>query len=214
MLNLSPTKLFYTFAGLVVMATLAGCASATLTREECISADWYQIGLADGQAGYEISRLDAHRDACSDTPTLINVEGYRNGRDAGLVLYCTPSTGYTLGRGGATYSGLCPASVEPTFLEAISLGQEVHRAQVEVNRSEQRVAQLERDLSERQQLLTTLEAIPASSRSTGHRQQIQQMRTEIAGFDSQLSDARLSLENARRWQINIEADTRIRLERL
>lgn len=214
MRNLSPAKLFYSLAGLVVMATLAGCASATLTREECVGADWYQIGQTDGQAGYEISRLDAHREACNDTPALINEQGYRNGRDAGLVLYCTPSTGYALGRGGAPYTGLCPASAEPTFLQAISLGQEVHRAQAEVNRSELQVAQLERDISERRQALTTLVAIPASSRNTGHRQQIQQMQTEIPRFETQLSDASLSLENARRWLTNIEADTRVRVAAL
>lgn len=215
MLNLNPTKLLCSFAGLVVVAILAGCASGTLTREECISADWYQIGLTDGQAGYEISRLDAHRDACSDTPALINELGYRNGRETGLAAYCVPSTGYSLGQGGATYSGVCStSSEEPTFLQAYALGQEAYRSRADVTRAEQNIAGITRDLEERQQLLTSLEAMPAASRTAGHRQQLQQMLSETAALRERLADAQLALESARNWQINIEADTRARLNRL
>lgn len=215
MTHLNPAKLFYSLAGLAVVAILAGCASGTLTREECISADWYQIGLTDGQAGYEISRLDAHRDACSNTPALINEQGYRNGREAGLAAYCVPSTGYSLGQGGATYSGICSASSEePTFLQAYALGQEAYRSRADVTRAEQNIAGITRGLEERQPLLTSLEAIPASSRTAGHRQGLQQMLSETAALRDRLADAQLSLETARRWQINIETDTRARLNLL
>lgn len=40
------------------------------------------------------------------------------------------------------------------------------------------------------------------------------MLSETAALRDRLADAQLSLETARRWQINIEADTRARLNLL
>ena len=46
-------------------AMLAGCA--TMSPEECLQANWEEVGYNDGAAGYPVSRSAEHREACAET---------------------------------------------------------------------------------------------------------------------------------------------------
>lgn len=114
-------------AVLAAAGALNGCA--TLSEEQCLVGDWYNIGVADGQNGYAFSRLEDHNEACQRHGVIPDASTYEQGRQRGLMSYCTPQIGFREGRQGDTYRGVCPASVEADFLAGYSDGRLVHAAQ-------------------------------------------------------------------------------------
>lgn len=111
--------------GLVLLAALlAGCAS--LDRNQCVSADWYAIGLEDGARGRAIERLGDHRRACAEHGVAPQTQRYLAGRDEGLKSFCTYERGFTQGRGGQGYAGACPATLAAGFQRGYQLGRELH----------------------------------------------------------------------------------------
>ena len=73
-------------------AMLAGCA--TMSPEECLQANWEEVGYNDGAAGYPVSRSAEHREACAETGVSVDFELYRHGYALGLPYYCTRETGF------------------------------------------------------------------------------------------------------------------------
>ena len=132
---------------LSVLFMMQGCAS--LSKDECRTADWYAIGYEDGLRGYPAVRMRDHRKACAKHNVTPDLARYTNGRDGGLLKYCEPGNGYRLGRGGTDYGGVCPPDREPLFLDAYYAGRELHGM-------EERVKQLEREVSARQSELVQL----------------------------------------------------------
>lgn len=112
-------------------ALLNGCA--TLSEEQCLIGDWYGIGVSDGQAGYTMNRLDDHAEACARHGVAPNTTAYAEGRAQGLRSYCTPHVGFREGREGDGYAHVCPADLEPDFLQGYSDGRLVHAAATAVN---------------------------------------------------------------------------------
>jgi len=67
--------------------------------------------------------------------------------------YCQAGNAYRLGRAGSQYSGVCPAGLEPGFLQAYAHGRELHGLESEVRRLQRtlnykhkRIADLEVEL--------------------------------------------------------------------
>ncbi len=103
---------------------LSGCA--TMKKEECLTADWYQIGYEDGSYGRAANRFSQHRKACSKYDVTPDLQEYLRGRDEGLHEFCTPRNGYLMGLKGRVYTNLCPRNMAPAFLEAYNKGIEVY----------------------------------------------------------------------------------------
>lgn len=125
---------------IAVSAIIASCA--TLTREECLRGDWYNVGIGDGQAGRPFERIDQHKRACRTTATVDEV-AYRAGRNAGLTVYCTPVSGYRVASSEEGYANVCPVETAPGFLEGFALGQQVASAQRGVQDVERRIRSAE-----------------------------------------------------------------------
>ncbi|MDO1558783.1 DUF2799 domain-containing protein [Brevundimonas sp. 2R-24] len=123
----------------VIIAAVAGAASvlmgscATLSEEQCLVGDWYGIGVADGERGYQTSRLSEHVEACARHGVTPDTQAYLGGRERGLETYCTPGNGFRVGSSGGSYGGVCPAGLERDFVAAYSDGQIVWNAQVTLN---------------------------------------------------------------------------------
>lgn len=105
---------------------LSSCS--TLSKDECNAADWKTIGYADGARGYQASRIDRHRSACAEYSIRPNLDEYSQGRNSGLVQYCTPNTAYRLGISGYRYNGVCAAHNEEKFVEAFHQGLNIYQA--------------------------------------------------------------------------------------
>ena len=122
-----------TTAAVVAMFLVAGCAS--MDRNECLSANWYAIGLEDGARGQPVERLGAHRRACAEHHVTPDAERYVAGRNEGLKSFCTYERGFSHGRSGQAYAGGCPPDTARNFQAGYELGRElydVHRRLAEV----------------------------------------------------------------------------------
>ncbi|WP_237067293.1 DUF2799 domain-containing protein [Microbulbifer guangxiensis] len=115
----------------IIALLLGGCA--TMSEEECITADWHAIGYEDGAAGQAVAMLGKRRQACADHGVQPDANAYRAGRDEGLELYCTEMRGFRTGRAGGTYGGVCPRDLEGLFLVGYESGRELYEAQRAVN---------------------------------------------------------------------------------
>jgi len=118
---------------LALALAVSACASG-LSKDECRLADWRTIGYEDGARGVSQSRIGEHRKACADHGVAPDLDAYRSGWQEGVQGYCQPGNGYRLGRSGSHYGGVCPAALEPAFLQAYGHGREIHSLEYEVKR--------------------------------------------------------------------------------
>ena len=93
---------------------LTGCAS--LSKEECMAADWRTIGFEDGAKGRLLQRIGEHRESCAEYGIAPDFDAYRQGHQEGVSRYCNANVGYSVGRRGASYNGVCPSEFEAEFL--------------------------------------------------------------------------------------------------
>jgi hypothetical protein len=155
--TIAAMKTYSIVALLATCCTLSGCAS--LSENECLTADWESIGYRDGSRGYDAGRIGAHSEACAEHGIKADRQLYEEGRLRGLELYCTGENGMRLGRQGYSYSGVCPLSLEGTFMRGFQLGRElhamdtrmqelraeIHKVQAELKREEPPLAERDRD---------------------------------------------------------------------
>ena len=104
---------------------VAGCA--TMSQDECLTADWRTVGYEDGTRGSEM--ISEHRRSCAGIGIVPDLDAYRGGFAEGLRVYCRPLRGYWLGRDGNIYRGVCPQGIEQPFVEAHRAGARVHAAE-------------------------------------------------------------------------------------
>jgi Protein of unknown function (DUF2799) len=106
-----------------LVAVLAGCAS--MDRTQCVSANWYAIGLEDGARGQPLERLGTHRRACAEHGVSPDAERYVAGRNEGLRSFCTYERGFAEGRSGHGNAGVCPATLAAGFQSGYQHGREL-----------------------------------------------------------------------------------------
>ena len=138
--------------GYVAAALLAG-GCTVMSESECRSANWEVVGERDGREGREWSQLARYYDACSAVGVTPDPDEYRAGYDRGLESYCTPNRGYSEGRGGMSYHGVCPPGLEPDFLDAyqsgVTVGQaasHVQQVEYDIDDAKGRIEDLKREI--------------------------------------------------------------------
>ncbi len=121
-------RLLFAFAAIGFSLFLASCN--TLSKEECVAADWRVIGESDGAAGYEPQeRFAAHAKSCERVKIVPDQTIWYQGYQAGLVRYCTPMSGLMHGQAGHGYSNVCPPETAAGFLRGYTLGNRQHSLQ-------------------------------------------------------------------------------------
>ena len=131
---------------LVMISTILLNGCSTLSKGECVEADWYEIGLRDGMNGYKRARLDSHREACSEHGIRPDRQAYYLGRDEGLMRYCTPQTALREGKQNHSYRYVCPPEVENIFLTAFEIGKNIYQVETDIRRAEREIDKKEREL--------------------------------------------------------------------
>lgn len=190
-------------------ALLASCA--TMSKDECLVGDWGEKGYADGAAGYPTTRLEEHAKACAKYQVTPNPSAYQSAREDGLRGYCTFQRGWTEGRAGNAYYGVCRPEEEADFLPAYQDGRRLHDVVAAVESAQ---SALNSAISRIENREDKLEAKQAELRQNGLsdeerqkiRDRIQEVRGEIRDARRNARDASDALDMARR-----EAD-RVRYE--
>lgn len=149
----------------LVILVLAGCAS--MSSEECTASDWSAIGYEDGSQGYASDRFGSHRKACAKHGVTADFSAYQKGRTAGLVEYCQPGRGFNAGASGEQYQGVCGADLEPEFLDAYRVGQQLYTLRSNVNSAnsqiyakQQEIENIEYAVRSKQALLISADTTP------------------------------------------------------
>jgi hypothetical protein len=124
---------------LLTGAAVALGSCATMSEEQCLAGDWVGQGFSDGSAGYAMSRLGEHAEACAKHGVVPDDAAYRAGWSDGVLRYCTVPNGFRVGAEGGGYAGVCPAGVERDFLIAYEDGRAIHLAEQAVNEARSRV---------------------------------------------------------------------------
>src|SRR5262245_19017165 len=82
-------------ASAAVLVALTGCAS--LSKDECLSANWEDIGVRDGANGQPEEYLIQHSTACAKVNVAPDRGAWLHGRERGLERYCVPQRMYNIG---------------------------------------------------------------------------------------------------------------------
>lgn len=142
---------------------LASCAS--LSPEQCMRADWRQIGFADGTTGISAARINDHAKACAEVGVRPDLDAYLQGREEGMVRYCQPENGFTIGRNGGTPNVAdCPEQMKPFFLDQYRRGYQIHviegdlaqrrsrlyRNNLQIRRNDERIAAIRAELEKKE----------------------------------------------------------------
>ncbi len=118
------------FSLIAIAISLSACASKSVDRAGCDQRDWYELGRHDGAQGSTNDQLSKYSSDCRRLrPDWESM--YANGRNAGLVEYCTSENGFELGRMGITYMYVCPSQLEPAFLSGYRKGQRARALEIE-----------------------------------------------------------------------------------
>lgn len=143
------------FYAMFTLMVTSGCA--TLSEEECRSADWLNIGFEDGLKGYSASRIADHRKACAKHAVSPDLNRYEKGRLKGLQTYCQPRNAYRIGTRNGRYGGVCPKRLEKPFLQAIEEGRRVYRLNQSVRAESSRLKKAYEQIDEVEKLIVDKE---------------------------------------------------------
>jgi hypothetical protein len=112
-------------AGLALLAALTGCAS--LSKNECLSGNWEEIGVRDGANGKPEEYLIEHTAACAKVNVVPDRGAWNHGRERGLERFCQPHRAYNIGEyGGGFDVGICRNFDQERLTDAFEKGREVH----------------------------------------------------------------------------------------
>jgi hypothetical protein len=170
--------LYAIMLGLAAAGLFLGCA--TLSREQCLQADWHELRYRDGSMGSPRALFQKHQDACLEHGVQAERDAYFSGRQEGLAVYCTYDSGFSQGRSGNLYRYVCPPELESEFTAGYDRGHEIYAYESQIASLEQRLKSIESKIQDKEKQL-------AASDLT--RQQREKIRTDIQYLDLEYRDA-------------------------
>lgn len=180
---------------------LSGCARTGMNQAECRTADWRAIGYEDGSRGRGANALGARRKTCADHGVTPNFAAYMDGHGQGIAEFCRPQNGYRLGSSGYRYGGVCPAALEPAFLDAHADGFGLYRRRATVNRLRNRIThkhnrskKIERLMAKKTAALILSNTPPSQLLTLGV--ELKQLAEEQVGIKRSISELEIDLEQA------------------
>lgn len=190
----------------VLLSAMVLSACGTLSKEECLTADWDAIGERDGAAGYaSTSRIAGHAKACAKAGVTPDQTLWRAGYERGLVRYCTPQNGLQVGESGGSYNNVCPVAKASRFLAAFDVGKRAHRARSDLDRAKRDVETKQREVSDtlksfagmtdEQRIAAQYDIAELNRQILEHQADILRLSTEVARADQAVIDYRQKLLN-------------------
>ena len=121
------TRSLLKFIGaLAVFASLQGCAS--LSKNECLNANWEDIGIRDGANGQPEEYLIQHSKACAKVNVVPDRGAWLHGREQGLERFCVPYRAFQIGEYGQGFdAAICRNYDQDRLVNAYEMGRDVNR---------------------------------------------------------------------------------------
>jgi hypothetical protein len=127
---------------------LNACASGKTERASCDQRDWFELGRNDGSRGSTNDQLNKYREDCGGAKSRPDWDRmYANGRNAGLVEYCSSANALELGKSGIPYMFVCPPTMESEFLAGYRKGQRARELELESHKLETEIDTLNQKLA-------------------------------------------------------------------
>ena len=188
----------------VALAVLSGCAS--MSGDECMTSDWQTVGYEDGFRGYTGDRIGKYRKACSKHGVTPNLTDYMAGRERGLVEYCQPGRGFSVGSRGGRYNGVCSANQEGDFLDAYNVGYQLYTLRASVSRADSAIASKESELRHVEESIDANEAALISDETTSEERLV--LLTELKNLSERVGQLETGIralyEERARHQVELE----------
>lgn len=108
-----------------------GCA--TISKEDCDSGKWHDIGKRDGAEGNIKDFFKLYQKSCESAKNATAEELYFKGWNEGHIVYCTDANGYSAGLNGIHSATYCDPTKFPEYGENYKLGYKVASLQDEKN---------------------------------------------------------------------------------
>jgi hypothetical protein len=143
---------------------LSGCAS--MSADECLTVDWTTIGYEDGSRGYTADRLGSHRKACAKHGVTPDLTAYQQGHAQGVESFCQPGRAFKFGEHGGSYQGVCPAHLEPEFLDAYHAGHKLYSLRSSISTANSMIYSKEAELERADKRISQAEATLISDEAT------------------------------------------------
>lgn len=170
----------------LLAVVLSGCA--TLNKNECLTADWYQIGYEDGARGYADTRIASHREACAKHGITPVFRDYQDGYEEGVIRFCTASNGFVQGKRGYNYGGICPSGLEASFLDGYEAGKQIYSVTSKISslnseqrRNENSIENLQQQIVDKTNLMLA-DTTPIADRYTLNAE-ISQMQQDLGALE-------------------------------
>lgn len=183
---------------------LSGCA--TMSGDECMTSDWSAIGYEDGSRGYTMDRMGQHRKACAKHGVTPDFVAYQDGRDRGLVEYCQPGRGFSVGVNGGSYQGVCHVNLEGDFLDAYNTGHHLYILRSNVRRASSDIHSKDRELERIDEKVAAKEAALISNETT------QEQRVYLLADLKDLSERAGTLEAEIKDLYEVRARSQVELD--
>lgn len=192
----------------ICIALLSGCSS--LSKDECLHTDWEALGFEDGAKGVQINQIQEYRQDCTKHGVQMDLARYKVGRKVGLEEFCQPHSGYSAGRSGYSYRGICAPELEVAFLERYRDGQIVYKAErrlrdIESNLSgaNNKINSLARSIKKRE--LTLLDDETTSKERRNAYADLDNLKRRLYQVQQERQRYRHDVEHARREFREVEA---------
>jgi hypothetical protein len=186
---------------LALCISLSLSACATLNKSECRNADWKIIGLEDGSKGRNTTYIGNHRKACAEYGVAPDLDRYLAGHREGLEQFCTAEIGFTQGKRGYQYNGVCPAEFRGDFLYGYERGHELYLIAREINQINRRVKNMDSELTDINTRINELELQLISKAGSAEKrlamlQELKELQTTLGTMENEIHN--LELDAARR----------------
>lgn len=185
------TAAFILFSGLLLISC------QTLSKDECIAADWRVIGEQDGGNGYDAQRrFGKHVKACEKAGVIPDQTIWNEGYQRGLISFCTPLRGLSHGQSGGVYHNVCPPAVEGGFLNGYNLGRAENQKKADIRNLESRISTAEREIDDLEDKIDDgkIDEDDARRSIRRHRSDIRDWNRDIGSSESDLARVRRDIE--------------------
>lgn len=108
----------------LTMLLISACAS--MNKEDCLQANWSELGKNDGQEGHDLEHFHSRKKSCQEHGISANKRAYLQGHKEGLKKYCNYQNGFELGKEGEDYKTHCPKEFQKEYLSGYRAGKSLY----------------------------------------------------------------------------------------